>query len=265
MSAEIEALYGVPTREALEALASGVLDADVEVRRSAALGLRALDDPAFRARAGDAVVGFETVLLRLAEEAPDEASAALIARAIRLGADAPMRALIDGLAGPHRLRVTRQAGLVLSELDPAHASDLMIALRPFLGDPDPQMQLAAAVSLAVGGDDSRARGVLLEIAHAATAAADGKLSGATAEVSKAVRLEAIGALARLSDPATRALLLAILRDADPQVRGAACDALAQVGDARACIVLQRLGATDPDPSARARAVAAAAAIDARHR
>ncbi|NDD27962.1 MAG: hypothetical protein EB084_06825 [Proteobacteria bacterium] len=251
MSAEIEALYGVPTREALEALASGVLDADVEVRRSSAIGLRALDDPAFRARAGDAVVGFETVLLRLAEEAPDEASAALIARAIRLGADAPMRTLIDGLAGPHRLRVTRQAGLVLSELDPAHASDLMIALRPFLGDPDPQMQLAAAVALAVGGDDSRARGVLLEIAPA--------------EVSKAVRLEAIGALARLSDPATRALLLAILRDADPQVRGAACDALAQVGDARACIVLQRLGATDPDPSARARAVAAAAAIDARHR
>ena len=135
-------------------------------------------------------------------------------------------------------------------LEPSVRYALGAALRPLLGDDDPHVQLRVAVLMAVGLDDGRARGLLLELAHAPTVAALGVLSGTAADVAKAIRLEAIRALAELRDAATRAVLRAILRDLDGEVRQVACEALGVSGDMRAMGVLRRIEESDADPRVR---------------
>lgn len=189
-----------------------------------------------------------------------EVPAAGDAAAVVAVSEALLTRLNDPEARSRREAIASIAALDLCALDTAQRHRVAGAMRPLLGDAVPEIQLEAAVTLAVALDDSRARSLLLELAHAGTAAAEGVLSGATADVAKSIRLTAVRTLGRLGDAATRAVLLAILRDADGEVRAAACTALGASRDPRAVHVLRRIEESDADAAVRTEARAAREAI-----
>lgn len=262
----LEVLLRVAEPSALAEIVTALADPDGRVRDAAIRGLEHPETPAFEAMLD--TVRAETAVAAVAagDGAAPEARPRIYALAATLGAEEGADRLIALLSeGDKPLRHAAIAALSspLRHAPPPTRQRLVLAARPLLGDDDGEIQLDAAIVLAVDADDSRARNLLLELAHAATAAAEGVLSGASAEVSRGLRLAAIRALGRLPDAATRAVLLATLRDLDGEVRGAACDALSDSGDARTADVLTRLETSDADPDVRRRAQAAALAIRAR--
>jgi len=195
-------------------------------------------------------------VLETARQAPAEMAPSLLDLVGRLGdnqAVEPLLAMLSAGNASTRAAAMRALGELLAHSTEEAPAAVVATLRPMLGEPDFMIQLAAAQALAIGVDDARGRNMLLEMAHAATAAAEGVLSGATADVPNALRLEAIRTLGRLKDAATRAVLLALLRDGDESVRGAACDALSHCGDARTVDVLRKVQMNDPDPAVKEKA------------
>lgn len=263
----VESLLRVAEPQALAALVAALDDPEERVREAAARGLEHPETPAFEAMLDAARADTAQAVLARGDGAHTDAQPRIFSLAATLGADEGVDRLAAMLRGDDtavRRTVIAALSWPLRHGRPDVRQRLVLAARPLLGDDDPEIVLDAAIVLAIDADDSRARNLLLELAHAATAAAEGVLSGARAEVSKATRLAAIRAIGRLPDAATRAVLLATLRDLDGEVRGAACDALATRGDARTADVLLRLETSDADPLVRERARAAALEIRARY-
>jgi HEAT repeat protein len=263
--AVVAAFTNLPYRTAIDALVVALGDGEEAVRRAALQGLMRLSESSFEKVLEGARPAIVASLVGAARQSPPELAGPLLDLSARVGAHDAVEPMIALLDSPLRGSAAVALAEVFRAVGNDARADIVAALRPLLGDPDPEVVMGAAVTLATAADDARGRSILLELAHAPTAAAEGVLSGATAEAPREVRFDAIRALGRLTDPATRAVLLGILRDSEAEVRGAACEALGSCGDARTIDVLRKIQMNDPDPAVKEKAKFAIMDIRERNR
>jgi len=212
------ALGRLDGRSAAPALADALADPDAGVRRAAAKALARLKDrratPALVKALGDADRTVRFYAAYALGEVRDPRAA---------------DALLAALADP-AWTVRDQAAWALRELgDPALAGRVAAALQRGKADVDHALWL---------------------LRHLGGRGAAGHLAGLLDAPDAALRLWAVRALTEMASPAGVPALIGALEDPSPEVRGAAVEALAGIGDDRAQPALAHLADRETDPAIR---------------